>query len=162
MTLEAIPECPETPELRLPQAGGRGLPLRTLPRGSRYRTRAEAPGQPRRRDHRRVRRPARARPPPEQSGPRRLALERKDEAGALGSLLVAAARSRAQGVRGVALVPDERQPAPQMLISSRQARGGSGCRDLAASYLGTPPASITSRDSVRLLPGGRARVPATP
>ena len=124
--------------------------------------RAEAPGQPRRRHHRRVRRKARQGAPREQPEPRRLAVERPAEAGALGGLLVAAAGSTAEGDRGMAALDQRRGLAlPLLLIPpSRSTRGGSGRRASASAHFPNPPAPVTGGAPVaRVRPSSR---PASP
>ena len=104
------------PALRVPQARRGRLPLRAVPRGSEHRARTETPGCHRRRNDRRVRCPARQGAPREQPRSGHLALERQVEARTLRRLLVAAAGSGAAGYPGMALVADERTPAPPVLI----------------------------------------------
>ena len=65
--------------------------LPAVPRRARCRARAEAAGRHRRRRDRRVRRPARARPQGQQSGPRHIPVECAAQAATVGRILVAAA-----------------------------------------------------------------------
>ena len=138
------------PQVRVPQASRRRLPLQPVPRRARRRARAEAPGRHRRGGHRRVRGAARQGARREQSGPRDLALERQAQAARDGSLLVAAAGSRAARRTGLAVVAGERQAAPAVLIPAIAVRG-------AAAPVVAPPVAPLLRGRPFRWPGTMAR-----
>ena len=87
------------------------------------------------------------------TGLRRVALERKAEAGALSPPLVAAGRSAVENRADLALVADERSPAPALLIQHlyRHGRGGFGPRPVSLP-------GERSGISRRLWPSSRATI----
>ncbi len=103
------------PALRLSKAAGGRFPLSAVPRRTRCRARAEAPGRDRRRSDRRVRGEAREGASREQSRHWNFAVEWPKAASFLGSLLVAAPGPRAGFGTGMALVAHEWEIAPPLL-----------------------------------------------
>ena len=122
------------PALRLPQAGGRRLPLRAVPRGPRRRARAETTGCTRRGGDRRVRR----RSPRPRTGP---------------AIWAAVCRPGTRGRSRLRPPPTGRR---FPIRSPRPSRSGAGRRATAACTAGTDPSSAVE---ARRLRSSRRRPP---